>query len=217
MLCYGTAIKRRVTGKIKVLRKGLAHILAAGAALTLAVPAGAQGFSEGYQFIQAVKEGDGNKVTEMITSSVGTILNTRDRETGDTALHIIARDRNLQWTRFLLSKGARVDAQNDSGETALSLASRIGWAEGAQVLLTQGAAVDLANNRGETPLIIAVQARDLPMVRLLMGKGADPKKTDRAAGYSALDYAKRDRRAAIILKELEAPSAKPKQTMGPSL
>lgn len=200
-----------------MLGKGLGRILAAGAALTLAVPAAAQGFSEGYQFMQAVKEGDGTKVTDMIASSAGNILNTKDRDTGDSALHIVARDRNLQWTRFLLSKGARVDAQNDAGETPLSLAARIGWVEGAQTLLGQNANVDLSNNRGETPLIIAVQMRDLPMVRLLMSKGADPHKTDRAAGYSALDYAKRDRRAAIILKELESPSSKAKQTMGPSL
>ena len=217
MLCYGGVIKGRVTGKIKVLGKGLGHLLAAGAALMLAVPAAGQGFSEGYQFIQAVKDGDGNKVTDMINASVGNILSTKDRETGDSALHIVTRDRNLQWIRFFLGKGARADAQNDDGETPLMLAARIGWVDGAQQLVAQGANVDLANNRGETPLIVAVQMRDLPMVRLLMSKGADPKKTDRAAGYAALDYAKRDPRAAVILKELETPSAKPKQVMGPGL
>jgi ankyrin repeat protein len=52
---------------------------------------------------------------------------------------------------------------------------------------------------GETALIIAVQQRDLPGVRLLLKHGANPDKTDAAAGYSARDYAQRDPRAREIL------------------
>jgi ankyrin repeat protein len=75
--------------------------------------------------------------------------------------------------------------------------------EGAESLLGRSASVDLANSRGETPLIIAVHNRDIAMVRLLLGKGANPKRTDSIAGYSALDYAKQDSRSAAILKLLE--------------
>ena len=56
---------------------------------------------------------------------------------------------------------------------------------------------------GETPLIIAVQQRNLPIVRVLLGEGADPDRTDHAAGYSARDYATRDPRARDILKMIE--------------
>jgi len=52
---------------------------------------------------------------------------------------------------------------------------------------------------GETPLIVAVQQRDRPLVKLLLDHGADPDKTDAAAGYSAHDYATRDPRARDIL------------------
>ena len=51
---------------------------------------------------------------------------------------------------------------------------------------------------GETPLIVAVQQRQPPIVKLLLAAGADPDKTDSAAGYSARDYAKRDSRAREI-------------------
>ncbi len=86
------------------------------------------------------------------------------------------------------------------------------------MLLRRGASVDLANSRGETPLMLAVQKRDIALVRLLLAKGADPKRTDSVSGYSALDYAKRDGRAAAIVKLLEAPAAKPARPVaGPKL
>jgi ankyrin repeat protein len=65
---------------------------------------------------------------------------------------------------------------------------------------------------------MAVQRRDVPMVRLLLSKGADPKRSDNVAGYSALDYAKQDKRATAVLKLLEAPPAKPERPVaGPKL
>jgi ankyrin repeat protein len=62
----------------------------------------------------------------------------------------------------------------------------------------------------------AVRNKDAALVRLLLAKGANPKKTDNVAGYSALDYAKQDIRAAAIVKLLEAPAPKPaREVAGP--
>lgn len=191
----------------------------AAASIALAgTPLAAQSFSESYQFLKAVKERDGNKVQEIVTGPGGrSIINIRDRDSGEAALHIVVRQRNFPWIGYLLGKGARADIQNDSGETPLAIAAQIGFVEGAQRLLAGGASVDLPNGRGETPLILAVQKRDIAMVRLLVGKGADPKRTDRAAGFSALDYAQRDGRSAAIVKVLEEAKAPAKAAMGPSL
>jgi ankyrin repeat protein len=52
-----------------------------------------------------------------------------------------------------------------------------------------------SNARSEAALEAA-----LPVVRLLLSRGANPDKTDNAAGYSARDYATRDPRAREILK-----------------
>jgi len=49
----------------------------------------------------------------------------------------------------------------------------------------------------------AVQQRELPIARLLLDAGANPDKSDAAAGYSARDYATRDPRARDILKMIE--------------
>ena len=55
------------------------------------------------------------------------------------------------------------------------------------------------------------------MVRLLLSRGADPKHTDSVAGYSAIDYAKRDGRAAAVLKLLEEPAKPEREVAGPKL
>jgi hypothetical protein len=197
--------------------KGLKLVLAA-AAMVAAVPAGAQSYSDSYTFLKAVKERDGSKVTELVSTPGTTVINTKERSSGDGALHIVTRERDLSWLTFIMGKGARLDLQNNQGVTPLSLAAQLGWLEGAELLLKYGASVDLANNRGETPLILAVQQRHLPMVRVLMARGANPKKTDSAAGLSALDYATRDgARSASILKLLQAPPAPAKKVAGPKL
>jgi ankyrin repeat protein len=198
------------------LGKALRCALAA-AALAISTPALAQTFSDSYTFLKAVKERDGDTVTRLVTSPGATVVNTRDRSSGEGAIHYVVRDRDYTWLSFLIGKGARVDLQNQAGNTPLSLAAQLGWTEGAQLLLSRRASVDLANSRGETPLILAVQRRDLAMVRLLLGRGANPKKTDSVAGYSAIDYARQDPRAAAILKLLEAPQKPAKPVAGPTL
>lgn len=188
------------------------------AALAMAAPLGAQSFSDGYTFIKAVKDRDGNKVTEMVGGERGAILvNTKDAGNGDSALHIVTRGRDGAWLTFLLAKGAQPNVENKAGDTPLVIAAQIGWTEGVRLLLTAGAKVDQTNSRGETPLILAVQQRDVPTIQLLLSKGADPKRTDSAAGYSAIDYAKRDPRGAPIVKLLEEPRAAPKPVLGPKL
>ncbi|HEY0626080.1 MAG TPA: ankyrin repeat domain-containing protein [Allosphingosinicella sp.] len=199
------------------MKRKFGSILVAAALASLAAPAVSQNFSDHYSFIKAVKSRDGAKVTSFVQTPGSVVINAREAGTGDGGLHIVARGRDYTWLGFLIGKGARVDLQNNEGMTALAIAAQLGWVEGAQLLLSRRANIDLANSKGETPLILAVQRRDLEMVRLLKSKGANPKKADRVAGYSALDYAKRDARATAILKELEAPVKADKPAIGPGL
>jgi ankyrin repeat protein len=195
------------------MKLGLAAALALGA---MAVPASAQKFSDSYTFLKAVKERDGSKAEELLARPSAAVLNARDAGSGEAALHVVTRGRDLSWLGFLLGKGARVDIQNKDGDTPLILATQLGWVEGANVLLRVGANVDLPNRQGETPLMFAVRNVDSEMVRLLMGKGANPKRPDNVTGYSALDHAKQNLRAAAIVKLLEAGPAKPvREAAGP--
>ncbi|HEX9963684.1 MAG TPA: ankyrin repeat domain-containing protein [Allosphingosinicella sp.] len=182
-----------------------------------AVPAAGQvSYSDSFSFFKAVKERDGVKVTELVSQPGSTVINLRDRGSGEGALHMVVRGRDVSWLAFLLGKGARPDLQSSRGDTPLTLAAQIGWMEGVEQLLARRASVDLANSRGETALILAAQRRDLPLVRLLLSRRADPKKTDNVAGMSALDYAKQDPRAGAVLKLLEAKVAPAKPVAGPT-
>ena len=169
----------------------------------LAVPAFAQSFSDSFNFLKAVRDRDGAAVQELVSRPNAAVINTRGGANGEGALHILTRGRDLNWLAFLLARGARPDLQSNDGTTPLILAAQLGWFEGAEQLLARRANPNLGNSRGETPLIFAVQRRDLTMVRLLRSQGADPNQTDNVAGYSALDYARQDARAAAVLRELE--------------
>ncbi|HEV2865123.1 MAG TPA: ankyrin repeat domain-containing protein [Allosphingosinicella sp.] len=195
-------IKRIDAGKINEMGRINRYRLLAALAL-VAVPVTAQNYSEGFTFLKGVRERDAPKVQEIASRPNPAVINARDPGSGEGALHILVRGRDLSWLTFLLARGARPDLQANDGTTPLILAAQIGWIDGAEQLLARGANVNLGNSRGETPLIMAVQRRDLAMVRLLRGQGANPNQSDHVAGYSALDYARQDRRAAAILRELE--------------
>lgn len=188
------------------------------AALTLAVPATAQQFSEGYKFLEAVKKSEANKVNEILGAPGQTIINTRDRVSGEGALHIVTRRSDPVYLRFLLQKGANPDIADTRGETPMLIAVANGFDEGIDILVRYKANPDAANLSGETPLIRAVQMRRFDMVRTLLAAGADPDKTDIAAGMSARDYAKRDTRSAAIARLLaDAPKKAPRRAVGPVL
>jgi uncharacterized protein len=179
--------------------------LGLGAAIValIAAPLAAQGFSDGFLFLKGVRERDGATVQRIVSNPSSTAINYRDSSTGEGALHILVRGRDLTWLSFLLSRGARPDIQSNDGTTPLILAAQIGWQEGAGQLLARGASPNLGNRRGETPLMAAVQRRDIGMVRLLLAARADPNQTDNSSGNSAIDYARQDPRAASLLRELE--------------
>ena len=198
----------------------VAASLCVAALAVVPAPSTAQGIggNAGFTFLSAVKERDGNKVTELLNAPGSVVVNTRD-DRGEGALHILARGRDNNWLGFLLGKGANPNLQTNSGESPLLMAARIGWLEGADRLLRSGAKPDLANRLGETPLIVAVQARQLPLARRLLEAGADPDKRDNASGRSARDYAKLADRGGDITKLIAstAVKAKPKAVAGPKL
>lgn len=178
--------------------------LAAITALTLvATPAAAQQFSQGYQFLKAIRDEDGTKVNEILNRPGVRIVNTRDRVTGEGALHIVVKRSDPTYLRFLLQRDANANLQDDDGNSPMLLATNLGWVEGVRILIAYRADVNLANTSGETPLIRAVQSRNLELVRMLLAANADPDKADVLAGMSARDYALADSRAPAIKRALE--------------
>ena len=185
------------------MRRSTLFAPVAVAVALLAAPVAGQNFSDGFTFLKGVRERDAATVQNLVSTPNAAVLNYRDQSNGEGALHILVRGRDLTWLAFLLARGARPDLQANDGTTPLIMAAQIGWGEGAHQLLSRGANPNVANRNGETPLIYAVRRRDLAMVRLLMSQRADPNLTDSLSGYSALDYARQDPRAAMVLRELE--------------
>ena len=188
--------------------KHLSFAILAGAALaTASAPAAAQVGNAGFDFVEAVRNSEGNKVAKLLEENPIGIIDTKGGD-GNTALIVSLQRRDEEWAGFLLNKGADPNLAGKGGETPLIAASRVGFDTGVEWLLAMGAKVDATNRAGETALIAAVQARQLPVVRLLLSAGANPDKTDALQGFSAREYAARDPRARDILKAIE--TKKPK-------
>ncbi len=193
----------------------LAVVLASGSAGP--GPAAAQ-FSDGFNFLKAVRERDVLRARALLDKPGSTIVNARDLDTGDTALHIATRRRDTPWMAFLLQNGADPNARDRAGETPLMVAARTGFADGVRVMIAVKAQVDAANARGETPLMIAVLNRDPAVARLLLEAGADPDRPDNATGLSAREHAARDPRAGPVGRLLaEAPRRETRSVSGPQL
>lgn len=152
------------------------------------LPAAAQGFSPGYEFLKAVRDRDGDVVTKALSQPGSIVVNTRDITSGESALHIVTQRRDAVWIRFLTAKGANPNIEDKNGTTPLQIAASLGFVEGVEALVKAGARVDVTNSSGETPLISAIHRRDPEMIRLLVKNGANPDRNDNS-GRSARDYA----------------------------
>ncbi len=185
-------------------------------ALGMAAPAFAQGQSEGYKFLSAVRDAKNNEVLEMLGRPGSNIINTRDVTNGEGALHIVIKRGDEVYLRFLLQKGADANLRDGKGNTPLLLAVTLGQTGMIPILTAAGANPNLGNSAGETPLIRAVQRRDVGMIRVLLNENADPDHADIIAGMSARDYAKQDGRNPVVSKLLaDAPKKVRKAVSGP--
>lgn len=168
-------------------RGRIASVILSALALALAAPVAAQFQSEGYQFLEAVKDRDGDKATDMLNKPGTQVVNSRDLTSGDTGLHLTVQRRDLTWTRFLLQRGADPNIRNRKGLAPIQLATTLGFVEGVEALIKNGADVNVSDQTGETPLIAAVHQRNPELVRVLLEKGADPDHNDNS-GRSARQY-----------------------------
>lgn len=187
---------------------GVAFLVAllgmAPAALT--APAQAQLFSQGYEFLEAVKERDGDAVTEMLNKPGTQVVNTRDITNGRTGLHIVVERRDPLWVRFLIQRGADPNIRDKNGVYPIQIAAALGDVESVEALIKGGAQIDVADQQGETPLIAAVHKRDSALIARLLKEGADPDRNDNS-GRSARDYVELMAGNERLLQEFEAADA----------
>ncbi|WP_331014894.1 ankyrin repeat domain-containing protein [Sphingomonas sp.] len=177
---------------------------AAAAFLAAGVPASAQQMSDSYDFLEAVRDRDGNKVQGFLADKSKRIVNARSRNAAaEGALHIAANRSDSLYLRVILQQDdANPNLQDGRGNTALILAAGRSWQEGVEILIRYKANVNLANQSGETPLIRAVQVHNVEIAEALLKAGADPDRSDNISGKSARDYALESTRWPAMVKLL---------------
>lgn len=100
-----------------------------------------------------------------------TLLFARDG-LGETALHYLAVENQLEAVKWLFARGATLDTVSNVQGSPLSEASSLGDEELVAWLLDQGAAVDLPG-QGEATLIEAPRSGNAAIVARLLAAGAD--------------------------------------------
>ncbi|KAF7990242.1 hypothetical protein HCN44_000047 [Aphidius gifuensis] len=89
---------------------------------------------------------------------------------GDTALHLAARRRDVDMVRILVDYGAQVDIQNGEGQTPLHIAS----AEGDETLVKYfygvRASASIADHQDRTPMHLAAENGHATVIELLADK-----------------------------------------------
>lgn len=113
---------------------------------------------------------------------------------GFTSLLFAARVGDLDSVRYLVKAGAPVDDVAANGATALTIAAHSGHGAVAAFLLDQGANPN-ADRAGYTPLHAAVLRGDMPLLKALLAKGADPNAKltkGTSSRYYSKDYAFND-------------------------
>jgi ankyrin repeat protein len=136
---------------------------------------------------------------------------------GGTPLIEAAKTRDIRTVRYLLDKGAAVNARDHVGANALLQAAARGSVDIARLLMERGADVNVKASAWEmTPLITAVQRESAEMVELMLSHGADVNGKDATGSTPLMWAAYSDRGVPKIVARLLAAGADPnvKNKMG---
>lgn len=129
-------------------------------------------------FLDAVKSGNINSIQSLYYPQ--TYINQQDTNHTDSyqPLHYAALLGHTAMVRFLLDKGANVNAKA-SNKTPLSVAAEHGKNDVIEILCRKNAGIDFGGMYDDSPLIDAVRGGHVSTVLLLLKKGARVDAADR--------------------------------------
>lgn len=149
---------------------------------------------------EAAARGDLTTVKKLV--EVRPELTRLTNQIGQTALHEAVQMGHHRAVRYLLAKGAEVNARFFLGTPLHLAAGRNGSKRIAQLLLDKGAEVDAKDNQNETALHKAALHNQAAVARLLLAHGADANARDDSGRTPLFPAAWTNARrvAAILLK-----------------
>jgi ankyrin repeat protein len=144
------------------------------------IPIGHCSIASASEILDAAENGDLEKVKTLLAAD-SSLINTRvDNSSRATVLMIAVHYEKPDVAKFLIEKGADVNAKTAHGQTALFEASAYGELDVVKMLLAKGADVNFVvhddsegDDPGCTPLLLAAENGQLEVVKLLLEKGAD--------------------------------------------
>lgn len=136
--------------------------------------------SDPSEFIGLALSGDIDKFREFI-SVYPDVVNLKEKEHGNVALHVASSKGNLSMASLLMSRGANVNIQDIFGNSPLHYAVDKKRKDMVEMLIKCGADVNLKDFRGNTPLHAACVNNDIDIVRILLLHNADPEASDLSA------------------------------------
>jgi ankyrin repeat protein len=151
----------------------------------------------------ASKEGRLNTIKQLLAQGARTVglrnlCGECDELHTNTALHWAARGGHAELVKFYLDIGMDINAVDDRNATPLHwIGKGEGSLEVAQALLDHGVDTEIRDCDGDTAIIWALNAKLIPLVKLLIDSGMDLKTLNRTQRYRIDDelseaYAKRD-------------------------
>ncbi|WP_353274585.1 ankyrin repeat domain-containing protein [Wolbachia endosymbiont (group B) of Hofmannophila pseudospretella] len=127
------------------------------------------------KLLEAAKSGNIDDVENLLNGEGKAQVNAIAKG-GNTPLHLAAQNGHKDVVEFLLSKGAKVDAQSDDLSTPLHFAAKYGHKDVVEFLLSNEAKVDAQSDDLSTPLHFAAKSRykdTEKIVKFLLDKEAD--------------------------------------------
>ena len=120
--------------------------------------------------LRFVESGNLNGVKRIIERNYNEINKTDSY--GSTVLHEACQLGQDHIVKYLLERGATIDARDCYGRTPLHFATNNGKLEIVKLLLDRGATIDAKDKDGQTPLHWASNNGKLEIVKLLLERGA---------------------------------------------
>lgn len=140
---------------------------------------------------------NGDAATALALVEAGADLETMEKSTGATSLHMAAQVGNCEVVEVLVGAGARVDRETTGGETALYFAATRGHSRVVTVLL--GAKANPSRKcSGFTPLESAAKLEHAGVVRAMLQQVGVDRCGGTTRGENSLVYAAQQRNVAIL-------------------